>query len=31
VRLSPHLYNTMDEMARVVEAVKSYVSKGLPS
>jgi isopenicillin-N epimerase len=31
VRLSPHLYNTMDEMSRVVEAVRRYVTKGLPS
>jgi isopenicillin-N epimerase len=31
VRLSPHLYNTMDEMSRVVEAVRKYVTKGLPS
>jgi hypothetical protein len=30
LRFSPHLYSTM-EMARVVEAVKAYVSKGLPS
>jgi selenocysteine lyase/cysteine desulfurase len=31
VRFSPHLYNTMEEMARVVEAVRTYVSKGLPA
>jgi isopenicillin-N epimerase len=31
VRLSPHLYNTMDEMSRVVEAVRKYVTKGFPS
>jgi selenocysteine lyase/cysteine desulfurase len=31
VRLSPHFYNTMDEMSRVVEVVKRYVTKGLPS
>ena len=31
VRLSPHLYNTMDELARVVEAVKRYVRRGLPA
>src|SRR5918992_2292335 len=30
VRLSPHLYNTMDEMSRVVEAVRKYVTGGLP-
>ena len=31
VRLSPHLYNTMDEMSRVVEAVRRYVTRGLPA
>jgi isopenicillin-N epimerase len=31
VRLSPHLYTTMDEMSRVVAAVRKYVTRGLPS
>jgi isopenicillin-N epimerase len=31
VRLSPHLYNTMDEMSRVVEAIRKYVTRGLPA
>ena len=30
VRFSPHLYNTMDEMTRIVEAVGRYVTRGLP-
>lgn len=31
VRLSPHFYNTMDEMDRTVAAIKKYVTSGLPS
>ena len=30
VRLSPHFYNTMEEMDRTVAAVRKYVSGGLP-
>jgi isopenicillin-N epimerase len=31
VRLSPHFYNTMDEMDRTVAAVRKYVQQGLPA
>jgi len=31
VRLSPHFYNTMDEIDRAVGAVRKYVREGLPS
>jgi selenocysteine lyase/cysteine desulfurase len=29
IRLSPHLYNTMDEVERVVAAVKKYLGSGI--
>jgi len=31
VRLSPHFYNTMDEMDRAVAAIRKYVETGLPA
>ena len=31
VRLSPHFYNTIEEMDRTVAAVKKYVTNGLPA
>jgi isopenicillin-N epimerase len=31
VRLSPHFYNTLDEMDRTVAAVRRYVRDGLPA
>jgi isopenicillin-N epimerase len=31
VRLSPHFYNTIEEMDRVVAAVRKYVETGLPA
>ena len=31
VRLSPHFYNTIDEMDRTVAAIRKYVANGLPA
>jgi isopenicillin-N epimerase len=31
VRLSPHFYNTMEEMDRTVAAIRKYVANGLPA
>lgn len=31
VRLSPHFYNTLDEMDRVLAAIRKYVVNGLPA
>jgi isopenicillin-N epimerase len=31
VRFSPHLYNTMAEVDRAVDAVRGYVTRGLPA
>ena len=31
VRLSPHFYNTMEEMDRALAAVKKYMASGLPA
>src|SRR5437868_15511121 len=28
VRMSPHFYNTMDEMDRAIAAIRGYVTKG---
>ncbi|MEX2180346.1 MAG: aminotransferase class V-fold PLP-dependent enzyme [Gemmatimonadaceae bacterium] len=30
VRLSPHFYNTMDELERTLAAIRTYMSAGLP-
>jgi len=29
IRLAPHFYNTMDEMDRVVAAIKKYLASGV--
>jgi len=29
LRVSPHLYNTMDEMTRLVGATKKYLASGV--
>jgi len=31
IRMSPHIYNTMDEMDRAVSAIRKYVQSGLPA
>jgi len=31
IRMSPHVYNTIDEMDRAVAAIKKYVVSGLPA
>jgi isopenicillin-N epimerase len=31
IRMSPHVYNTIDEMDRAVAAIRKYVASGLPA